>query len=111
MKKSLFILAFTGSTVCAGLAQTPPANYSKVVMRVSAPPPPYPYQARATHVQGHGVITVSFDEHGKASSARMTKSTGSGILDSNSVAFALSNWKTSGGKKTTVTVPVNYRLR
>ena len=86
-------------------ARTKPAG------RLTTPYPPYPYQARAHHDQGRGIVKVTFDESGRPVSAVMTKSTGSSILDGNTVNYALKEWKSSGGKKTTISVPVAYRLQ
>ena len=88
-----------------------PAKHEPFVVRVNGPNPPYPNQARAAHLQGTGSVSVTFDESGKAIRAEMTKSTGQGILDDNTIAYALANWKSSGGKKTTVSVPVAYRIQ
>ena len=87
------------------------AKKPKAAVRVSVPMPPYPYQARAANTQGSGTVKVTFDETGKVVSAVMTKSTGSSILDDNSINYALRNWHCTGGEKRTVVVPVAYRIR
>ncbi len=88
-----------------------PPQQPKGVPHFHTPFPPYPLQARARHYQGSGVAKVTFDEKGRASSVVMTQSTRSKMLDANTVAFALANWTSSGGKKKTILVPVTYRLR
>ena len=80
-------------------------------VRVHTPRPPYPYQARAKREQGRGVVKVTFDEKGNAVSATMDQSTGSRILDENTVAYALKTWTSTGGEKTTMRLPINYQLR
>ena len=74
------------------------------------PYPPYPLRARAFHYQGSGVVKVTFDESGRASNVMMKQSTRSKMLDENTIAFAQANWKSPGGKKKTIYVPVTYRL-
>ena len=89
----------------------PPAKTLKDAPHVHVPFPPYPYQARAKNLQGSGVAKVSFDEKGKAISVTMAKSTGSDILDKNTIYFGLANWKSYEKKKLTIFVPVTYQLR
>ena len=71
----------------------------------STPNPPYPYKARVNHEEGSGVVKVVFDEKGNALSAAITKSTGSEVLDNNTVRYVVSAWKTTGGKKLTASFP------
>ena len=73
---------------------------------VHTPKPPYPYQARVAHLSGSGVCHVTFDGSGHVSSASMTSSIGSGLLDSNTVEFAKSNW--TGPPNASRDVPITY---
>ncbi len=75
-------------------------------LRVSRPP--YPYQARAAHLQGSGSVHVVFDGSGHVSSAEIVQSVGSGILDNNTVSYAKANW--TGPPNTSATAPITYRL-
>ena len=59
----------------------------KAVVRVAGSRPPYPAQARVSSAQGDGVLKVSFDEKGQVVSAEMAQSTGSKILDGNTVNY------------------------
>ena len=88
-----------------------PTPHGNTVVRVATPKAPYPFQARARHEQGSGIVKASFDEAGNAVSAVMVQSTGSKILDGNTVNYALKRWKSSGEAKITTTIPVTYRLQ
>ena len=83
----------------------------KKVVRVAGSRPPYPAQARVSGAQGDGVLKVSFDESGHVVSAEMAQSTGSKILDSNTVNYVKARWRSSGGEKVTTTLPFAYHLR
>lgn len=72
------------------------------------PQPPYPFQAKAAHLTGSGVCRVTFDASGRVSSATMTSSIGSGVLDGNTTSYAKMNW--TGTPNTTVNVPITYRM-
>lgn len=87
-----------------------PSKRAEIIVWIMVPPPPYPYQAVANKEQGSGTVEVSFDESGNAVNATMTKSTGIDILDKNTVSFIMYAWKSSGGKKTTISLPMTYRL-
>ena len=72
------------------------------------PQPPYPYAARAGHVSGRGVVFLTTDGSGRISDAHMQQSTGSKMLDANTVAFAVSNWH--GPPDDQRQVPITYLL-
>ncbi len=82
---------------------------SKIGLGWKTPKPIYPYQARASHVQGSGSVRVSTNASGDVISAVISQSVGSGILDANTVAFARSNWH--GPPNSTTTVPITYKLQ
>lgn len=63
-------------------------------------------QATEAHLKGDGVLQAEFDAKGKVSKATMTKSTGSGILDANAIAWAKRNWKATPGNTSVVDVPI-----
>ena len=88
-----------------------PSGHGKVIVRVAATHPPYPFQARARHEQGSGIVNATFDESGHVVSADMARSTGSAILDGNTVNYARSRWRSSGGEKVTTTIPISYGLK
>ncbi len=89
---------------------TPPVKGSKGDLQAYTPVPPYPYQAVRARLEGSGTAKVSFDETGKAISVTMVKSTGSSVLDDNTIAYGFANWRSMRGKMTSF-VPVAYRLR
>ena len=87
--------------------QTP---HGKSEVTVAMPYPPYPHQARAHHEQGSGMVTVSFDESGRVVKAAMTPSTGSKVLDANTIDCVFKRWRSSGGEKTTIATAMTYRF-
>ena len=88
-----------------------PTSHGKTVVRVAGQRPPYPAQARVTGAQGEGVVKISFDEGGHCVGAEMAPSTGSKILDGNTVNYVKARWRSSGGEKVTTTLSFSYRLR
>lgn len=82
---------------------------AKIGQGWKTPRPNYPYQARASRVQGSGSVRVSTNAAGSVISVTIAQSVGSGILDANTIAFAKSNWK--GPPNATTTVPITYQLR
>ncbi len=77
--------------------------------RVFTPQPPYPYEAIHARLSGHGSCRVVFGPDGRTTQASIVTSTGSGVLDNNTVKWAHDNW--TGRPNTTVTVPLAYRLQ
>src|SRR5207253_801941 len=74
------------------------------------PRPPYPYEARRARTTGSGVVLVMVDPtSGRVTDAQMRLSTGSLILDNNSVA-ALRRWRFKPVGVTTIDVPITYTL-
>ena len=88
-----------------------PSTGGKKSVRVAGSRPPYPYKARASNTQGSGLVQISFNKMGDAISAVMAPSTGSKILDENSVNYVRQRWKSSGGTDVSTIVPVVYQLR
>lgn len=81
---------------------------TKTLVHYHTPAIPYPYVARANHIHGSGSVQVTFDERGKAITAKMTRSTGSSVLDEATTSYAKANWTSTGGERSTVEVPVLY---
>jgi TonB family protein len=71
--------------------------------------PPYPAQARMSHIEGSGAVRVTTDGSGKVASAVITQSVGSGLLDHNTTSYAEANW--SGPPNSTTVVPITYHLQ
>ena len=80
------------------------------IVHVTAVKPPYPYEARAAHLEGSGMVRVTFDETGKVASVTTEKSTGSDLLDQNSLTYVRDTWYSSGQRNVTLLVPIIYRL-
>lgn len=85
-------------------------RYGKSKVTVVVPHPPYPAQARYLQEQGGGAVKASFGKNGRAISVEMMPSTGSKILDGNTVNYALAHWRSTGGENITITLQVEYRL-
>ena len=78
------------------------------VSQAHFPLPPYPYQARQRGLTGDGICRVSFDASGHLVKVVMSTSTGSDILDENTLNFARKNW--TGQPNLVTNVPVSYKL-
>ena len=57
------------------------------------PKPPYPAQARMSHVQGTTTVRITTDASGNVSSVVIVKSAGSAILDNSTQGYVRNNWK------------------
>src|SRR6184192_431683 len=74
-------------------------------LAINAPRPPYPYEARAKRITGSGVIIADVDSaSGDVTSASVSKSTGSSILDDAAVS-AFKRWRFRPGSVSKVTIP------
>jgi TonB family protein len=77
---------------------------------ISAPKPEYPYEARASHLTGSGVVLVQVDtKTGYVASARMLKSTGHRILDEAALK-AFRKWRFKPGTVHEVHLPIRYTM-
>ena len=85
-----------------------PTPQATPVRPTYTPKPPYPYQARSGHVEGAGAVRVIFGESGRPSSVTVVQTTGSELLDGNTVQWAQEHW--SGPPNTALTVPIRYML-
>ena len=70
--------------------------------------PGYPPDAQKKGITGVGVVRVTTDQYGWVKEARMTRATGSGILDEATLKAARLYWQ--GPPYTTHEVSVQYRL-
>ena len=66
---------------------------AKVSGTWTTPHPPYPPQAKMSHVQGSTTVKVTTDASGRVSNCVITKSAGSAILDSSTQGYVRNNWK------------------
>src|SRR6059058_1020453 len=79
-------------------------------LAINAPRPPYPYEARAKRITGSGVIIADVDSaSGDVTSASVSKSTGSSILDDAAVS-AFKRWRFRPGSVSKVTIPITFTL-
>jgi TonB family protein len=75
-----------------------------------APHPPYPYEARAHHVTGSGVIVVDVDSaSGNVTSASVAQSIGNPILD-NAATSTFRQWRFRPGTVSKVRIPITFTM-
>jgi TonB family protein len=75
-----------------------------------APRPQYPYEARSRHVTGSGVIVATVDAaSGNVTSASVSQSTGSPILD-NAATSAFRQWRFRPGTVSKVNIPITFTM-
>ena len=70
--------------------------------------PPYPYQARATRIQGSTTVSITTDGGGNITGCNITKSAGNSLLDSNTTSYVRANWK--GPPNSTKSVTFVYTM-
>jgi protein TonB len=79
-------------------------------LAINAPRPPYPYEARAHHLMGSGVITVNVDPaSGNVTDASVTQSIGSPILD-DAATSTFRRWKFRPGSVSKVRIPITFTM-
>ena len=79
-------------------------------LSINSPRPPYPYEARAKRITGSGVISATVDPaSGDVTSASVTKSTGSSILDDAAVS-TFRRWRFRPGSVSKVRIPITFTL-
>ncbi len=77
---------------------------------ISAPYPDYPFQARRARISGSGLFQMVLDANGRVSDVRVTKSTGSRILDTAAIQ-ALRKWRFMPNTGVTLaTQPISFDL-
>jgi periplasmic protein TonB len=75
-----------------------------------APRPQYPYEARSRRVTGSGVIVAQVDAaSGNVTSATVSSSTGSPILD-NAATSAFRQWRFRPGTVSKVNIPITFTM-
>jgi protein TonB len=79
-------------------------------LAVNAPRPQYPYEARSRKITGSGVCVVDVDPgSGSVTSAEMTQSIGSPILDSAALS-AFRQWRFRPGTVSKVRIPITFTM-
>jgi TonB family protein len=96
-----------GSSPPSNSTQQQTARKPKIVY---APHPAYPAGADKMRVTGSGRFKITFDERGNAKSVEIVRSTGSRLLDSNTIK-TLKLWRAAPGSPFYVVVPIDYRPR
>ena len=86
-------------------------SYEEAVrLAIFTPAPIYPYQARANHLTGSGLIRLEINRQtGYVTSARMLQSTGHQILDDAAVK-AFRTWRFKPGTVSAVRAPVTFDM-
>ena len=94
----------------AGTKATGVAGGTKIsTVGWKTPHPPYPAQARMSHVTGVTKVRFTTDASGSVTSVVIVKSAGSAILDSNTSGYIKMNWK--GPPNSTHEQEFEYRLQ
>jgi TonB family protein len=79
-------------------------------LAIFTPAPLYPYEARANHITGAGIVRLDVEKRtGYVTSARMLKSTGHQILD-NEALKAFRAWRFKPGTVSAVRIPVTFDM-
>ena len=77
-------------------------------MAISAPLPEYPYEAKRRNLTGNGICIVSVEvATGRVTDAKMSKSTGSAMLDKLTVQ-TFKSWRFKPGTVSQVRLPISY---
>jgi len=75
-----------------------------------APRPKYPYEARSRHVTGSAVIIMQVDSaSGNVTSASVSQSTGSSMLD-NAATSAFRQWRFRPGTVSRINIPITFTM-
>jgi TonB family protein len=78
---------------------------------IAAPRPDYPYEARRQHLVGRGIVILEVDPStGKVIHAYMAQSTGSALLDGNTLSV-FRHWRFQPGTVIKVRIPINYTMQ
>ena len=93
---------------CSGHAQTANSAHTKH-FALYAPPPKYPFAARARHLTGAGVFACNLRQDGTVASVDIVKSTGAGLLDDAAIS-ALRRWKFKPGDAHVVRIPLAFTI-
>ncbi len=91
------------------LSAASPSETPPVVAGWRTPVPPYPVQARMSHVQGTTTVRITTDASGNVSICVIVKSAGSSILDSSTQGYVIHNWK--GPPNSSHDTTFDYRLQ
>jgi len=79
-------------------------------LAVNAPRPQYPYEARSRKITGSGICVVTVDPgSGSVTSAEMTQSIGSPILDGAALS-AFRQWRFRPGTVSQVKIPITFTM-
>jgi TonB family protein len=89
---------------------TPVKDGISMKLVVHQVPPEYPFEARRSHITGHGILFGEIDyKTGNVTSVRMEKSTGSRILDQ-AALNAFRQWRFKPGTTRQFRTPINYEM-
>jgi TonB family protein len=119
-KLTLLAMAITMISQHTGFAATdikerdsePRAISEEEALRLAifTPAPRYPYEARASHITGKGVVRLEVNTRtGYVTSARMLQSTGHQILDDEALK-AFQMWRFKPGTVSAVRIPVTFDM-
>src|SRR5437870_2490357 len=82
-----------------------------VALALHAPRPRYPYEARARHIMGSGLVRLDVNpQTGYVTSAKMLQTTGNKLLD-DAALEAFHQWQFKPGSVKKVNVPITFTLQ
>jgi TonB family protein len=97
------------SVITSGNAKAPDAGHAKHDVALYAPPPKYPFAARARHLTGSGVFSCNVRPDGTVASVDVLKSTGHESLDDAAIA-AFRRWKFKPGQLHVIRIPMAFTI-
>jgi TonB family protein len=104
----VLIAAVFLSVALSGNAQAPNSAHAKRRV-LYAPPPQYPFVARARHWTGAGLFACNLRPDGTVASVDVVKSTGHDVLD-DAATSALRRWKFPPGGSQVVRIPLSFTM-
>jgi TonB family protein len=96
------------SVAVSGNSQTSDTSHAKRRV-LYAPPPKYPFVARARHWTGAGLFACNLRADGTVASVDVARSTGHDVLD-DAATSALRRWKFPPGGSHVVRIPLTFTI-
>jgi len=104
----VLIAALFLSAASSGNAQAPNSAHAKRRV-LYAPPPQYPFVARARHWTGAGLFACNLRPDGTVVSVDVVRSTGHDVLD-DAATSALRRWKFPSGGSHVIRIPLSFTI-
>ena len=100
-----------GTGTLAAATPVPPPPDGRRHIEFLTPHPPYPLQARASHIEGEVTVRITWAAEGNVKKVVVVKSSGSRLLDEPTTNYIKARWRSLAGTEVTHTVPEQYHLR